>query len=98
MSYFNIYENIVLYLCTFITTLYHFKHFSHSLFHLHLVVYKQIFSEKKITIYSDIFDGLEKPLYNTFYLPCNWNFTANNSYFSKIALENSGNKSSALGL
>ena len=43
ISYFNIHENIVRYLSTFITTLYQIENFSHRLFFFHLVFYTQIF-------------------------------------------------------
>lgn len=79
ISYFNIYVNIVLYLCQLITTLYQFKNFSHSLFHLHLVFYKQMFVQKKLLFIVT-------------------SLMAYSSYFTKIALESSGNKSSVLGL
>ena len=43
ISYFNIHENIVRYLSTFITTLYQIENFSRRLFFFHLVFYTQIF-------------------------------------------------------
>ena len=90
----NIYENIGFYLFKFITTLYQYKNFSHSLFLLHLVFYKYFLNKIYYAeLFNAVFLRLEKLsfVYRMLRL-------INNSYFSKLVLGNGRNRSSLLGL
>ena len=86
--------NIVFYLFKFITTLYQYKNFSHSLFLLHLVFSKYFLNKIYYAeLFNAVFLRLEKLsfVYRMLRL-------INNSYFSKLVLGNGRNRSSLLGL
>ena len=54
VSYFDNYENIISYLFKFITTMFHFKNFSHRLSFLHLVFYTQILFWTKLIMLNNL--------------------------------------------